>query len=248
MIEAASDWIGEDARAQRPRQALPTSPAMQRAVVEEQYNPWQGWPAQSGAGQQMGVAYPQPVMYPQAYPQMYPQAVPVQQPYVQASQYMMPAPAPAPQQQKQAPRVAMPTPRSVPSTPPYQKPVRKAHTAAPPPSERSEPRAAPAKPRAPKHVHRVRETNYVHIVDAYPPIVQEPINAKKAAAKAAAKSARPPSPARSSTSTESAEEVPRTSIPQAAPRFDATAFQLPLWGGPANVPRQGNGNGNEQAR
>jgi hypothetical protein len=63
----------------------------------------------------------------------------------------------------------------------------------------------------PKESSRVRKTDYIHIVDDYPPIVKE-----------AMKKAAPPSP--SSTSTEQVEEVPRTSIPQATPRFTGTSF------------------------
>lgn len=233
MIETLEEWGGE---VPRQRQALPESMPMQRAVGDEQYNPWQGW-----QGQQMGVAYPQSVMYPHAYSQMYPQ--PVQQPYVQASPFERPAPAP----QHQASRPTKPTHGSKSSASTHHKPARKAYTA-PPPSERSEPRAPPPKPKAPKPSHRVRETDYIPIVDEFPPIIQEKIKAEKAAAKATARRARSPSPSSSSTSTESVEEVPRTSIPQASPRLGNPAFQMPrypTWDGTGQYPKHG---GNDQAR
>jgi hypothetical protein len=208
------------------RQVLPAAapaPVVQRPMLEEQYTPWQGWQGPANSGQQhMGIAYPQPAMYPQAYPQMYPQ--PFQQPYTQPAPLMMPAPQHPPRH----------IPDSVSSNPTYAKP-RKAHTA---PSERSQPRAAPAKQ---KRVNRVRETDYIHLVAEYPPIVKESIRAKKAAAPRA-----PPSPS-SSDSTEPAEEVPRASIPQGTPR---AAFQYPQypagWDAPGNHPRQWEGN--DQAR
>jgi hypothetical protein len=117
-----------------------------------------------------------------AYAQMYPQGFP--------QVYAMPPPVP----QKQA----------MPSKQTYQKSSRKANV------ERPEKKAATN--HVPKDSSRVRKTDYIHIVDDYPPIVKEAM--KKAAA--------PASP--SSTSTEQVEEVPRTSIPQATPRFTGPSF------------------------
>lgn len=233
MIEAGTEWSGneEQVRMQRPRQMLPASPAMQRAGTVEGYNQWQGWQGQANAGQQMGVAFPQAAVHPQAYPQVYPQTF--QQPYPQASPFTMPAPV----QRQQPQHVAMPTPGSVTSVPAYRKPTRRAYTA---PSERSQQTVPQTKPKAPRQVHKVRETDYIHIVDEFPSIVQEEIRRKQKAEQKAARKARSPSPSSSSTSSGPVEEVPRTSIPQGTQRFaDAVPFQFPhTFNAPTSYPRQ----------
>jgi hypothetical protein len=220
MIEADAEWNGngQGHQMQRPRQTLPMSPAMQTPGVGE-YGPWPSqWQWQ---GQMPGAQqFAQPAMHPQAFPQMYPQA------FQQA--YGMP--------QKQA----MPDSSYTSSVPPYQKSSRKVQ------AQRSDKEATTSK-QVPKDSSRVRKTDYIHIVDDYPPIVKEAI--KKAAPKP------PPSPTSltgSSASTEPAEEVPRTSIPQATPRFGGPplfpflsnptpVFDTPQWNGNEGRP-------NKQAR
>ncbi|KAF2821310.1 hypothetical protein CC86DRAFT_411008 [Ophiobolus disseminans] len=254
MIEAGTEW-SDEGMVQRPRQVLPASPMIRGGGMEEQYNPWQDWQGQNGGAQQMGIGYPQGgaqqmgIAYPQApvfphvHAQMHPQMC--QQPFPQAQQFMMPVPVP----QQQDPCVAMPIPASVSSMPTYHKP-HKAYTAL---FEQSQ-RAAQPKPKAKaKRVHKVQETDFIHFVDDYPPIIKESLKKKAAQQPTSGTSSS------SSTSTEPAEEVPRTSIPQGTPRFaEPAAFQFPqypvTWNAPTSYPRQwdanagGGGRANEQAR
>ncbi|KAF1917357.1 hypothetical protein BDU57DRAFT_537049 [Ampelomyces quisqualis] len=225
VIEADTEWNGIGREVQRARHALPAaSPSMMQSA--DVYNPWLGWQGQMPGVQQFAQPATYPAMYPQAYQQYVPRAAPIA---------MQP---PIVQQQ------AMPTPSSLSSMPSYQKHPRRAHT------ERSE---APSKSKhAPKEGPRVRKTDYIHIVDDYPPIVKEAI--KKAAPPRHSTSAS----STSSTSTEPAEEVPRKTIPQVTPRFaEPPPFPFPqyphlaprAWDPPAAYPQQfGFSGATEQAR
>jgi hypothetical protein len=209
---------------------------MQSAVGREVYNPWMGWQGQMPGVQQ----YAQPAIYPAMYPQTYQQAyVPQVAPVVMQQPVFQQQAMPLPVVQQQA----MPMPSSVSSPPPHRKPARKAR------SEQPEPLSKPK--RVAKEGPKVRKTDYIHIVDDYPPIVKEAIK----------KAAWPPKPAStsstSSTSTEPAEEVPRTTIPQAAPRFtEPPAFQFPqfpdltsrAWEPLAGYPQFGVGGETKQPR
>jgi hypothetical protein len=217
-----AEWNGHG-RVQQPRAALPTSSPAQRHGMEEQYNPWAARQCQAPGGQQIGIRYPQPAMYPQMYPQA----------NLHTSPFMMP--------QQQTPRMAMPVPESmVSSRSTHHKRERKEYAERP--LER-QPKAAQTKPKpAARGAPKVRQTDYVHIVDEYPPIVQERI--KKNAPPSSSSSSS------SSSSTEPPEEVHRTSIPQAAPRFvNPTPFQFPsypypatrAWEAPISYPRQWTG-------
>jgi hypothetical protein len=198
-----AEWSGYG-RVRQPRAALPTPSPTQRRGMEEQYNPWAAWQCQAPGGQQMGMAYPQPAMYPQA--------------NLHTSPFMMPS-------------------RSN-----HQKRERKEYAER---SQERQPKAAQTKPKpTTKGAPKVRQTDYVHVVDEYPPIVQERI--KKNAPPSSSSS----SSSSSSTSTEPPEEVHRTSIPQAASRFvNPTPFQFPsypypatrAWEAPTSYPRQWTG-------
>jgi hypothetical protein len=229
-----TEWNGHG-RMQQPRAALSASSPAQRQGIEEQYNPWAAWQSQAPGGQQMGMSYPQPAIYPHMYPQANPQM----------SLFMMP--------QQQAPQMAMPVPESMMSSKStHHKRERKEYTERP---EERQPKAAQTKPKSStRGAPKVRQTDYVHIVDEYPPIVQERI--KKNAPPSSSSS----SSSSSSTSTEPPEEVYRTSIPQAAPRFvNPTRFQFPsypyqatrTWEAPISYPRQwtgGQGTGGGEGR
>jgi hypothetical protein len=201
VIEADTEWVGigqEQESMRRPMRALP-SPSMQNPGAAEQYYPWQ---SQMLGGQQTDMAHAHPAMYPQAYPQMCMPTFP--QPYAQGGPQALPYTMP----QQQTAHMAIPTLSSVSSMPPDQKSHRKART---------EPSESHTKSRhATREGSRVRRTDYIHIVtdqDDLPPIVKEAIEKGKREALSASSSSG------SSMSSEPAEEVPRTSIPQATPRF-----------------------------
>ncbi|OAK97235.1 hypothetical protein IQ06DRAFT_42083 [Phaeosphaeriaceae sp. SRC1lsM3a] len=184
------------------RQALPAAPAMQSTGITEHYNAWQ-WSSPR--------QYTKAATYPQPYPQAF--QLPHMKGGPQMESYAPPAPSPL--------HPAIPVPSSALSMPPYQKPPRKA------PMERSEAKSRSKPRQAPNDSNRVRTTNYIHIVDEYPPLVKEAIR----------KAAMPPAPAPSmlsssisNASTESIEELPRVSIPQAIPRpTDASPFAFPQY-------------------
>lgn len=235
MIKADTEWnaIGcEREQVQRARQALP-SPSMQSRALEQQYNPWQGQvQGQMPGAQQMNMGYQQQALYPQTYSQTYQQTF--QQPW---PHNVTPFTTPAPMPQQHTTHTAIPVPWSISSVPAYQKPPRKAFT------ERSESQAKP-KP-VPKERPRVRRDDFIHCVDDYPDIIKDSM--QKAATKASSSS----SSSSSSTSTESAEEVPRKTIPQAATRFAQPQpfhfpqnpyLTAPTWDAPTSHPRQWNDN------
>jgi hypothetical protein len=201
MMEVDTEWdgIGQNHESmRRPMRALPST-SMQNPVAPEQYDPWQG---QTLGGQQMGMSYSQPAMFPQAYPQMYMPTFP--QPYAQGGPQALPYTVP-PQQMA---HMAMPALSAVSSMPTYQKTPHKARTERPEPQTKSR--------HATQDRSRVRRTDYIHIIsdpEDLPPIVKEAI--EKSARKVPSTS----SSSDSSTSTEPAEEVPRTQIPQATPHF-----------------------------
>lgn len=241
-IEADTEWnmigaregrlrAGEE-RLQRPRPALPAAPAVQSPGVNEHYNPWQAANSQQ---------YAQPAMYQQVYFQV------PQQPYTQGvpplESYPMPAPLPSYQAQLAS--------SSATSMPPFQKPPRKSRI------ERLEPSSRSRSRQVWKDGNRVRTTDFIHIVDDYPPIVKEAI--RKAAQNKEPVLSSAMSSTDSSTSTEPVEQVPRVSIPRAVPRFaEPSPFPLPqypdptarVWGVPTMYPSQWNHNGGpvEQAR
>jgi hypothetical protein len=212
MIEADTEYDGigqEQERMRRPMRALPMSSSMQSQGAGQKYDPWQ---AQMQGGQQMGMAYNQPAMYPQAYTHMFMPTFP--QPYAQGGPQSMPYAMP----QQQTAHRPMPTLSSISSVPVYKKTPRKART------ERLEPQTKSR--HLSREVPRVHRTDYIHIVsdpDDLPPIVGEAME------KAKKEAPTPSSSSGSSTSAESAEEeVPRTSIPQAPTRFtEPQPFQFP---------------------
>jgi hypothetical protein len=221
VLGADTEWnvIGRE-QIQRLGYSLPTSPSVQRRGEEEQYGPWQGWRAQANSGQQM---------YPQAYPQLphvFPQTA-LQHPYTQDGRLTSPFTMLA----------ARPVLSSMPRAPNYQKPPRKAYTVRSQLQVKSQP--------ARKDNLRTRKTDYIHIVDDYPPIVKEAIM------KAASQPPTSSSSSGSTISTEPAEEVHRKTIPQATPQFaDTLPLQFPQSSQPTNqtkvfptsYPRQWNGN------
>jgi hypothetical protein len=227
IFEADTEYnaIGQESNpGQRSRPALPSSSSVQSPGGEQQYNPWQG---QLPGAQQLKLAYRQPAMYPQTYQQPFQQSWPQH-----VTSFTMPAPMP----QQQTVYVPVPVPSAVSSMPAYRKPLRKAYT------ERSD---SQADRKASKEGSRARRTDYIHIVDDYPPIVKERM--KKAAPTQVSSS----SPSSSSTSTSSAEDVPRASIPRTARHFtEAQALQFPqhphlttrIWDAPTSHPRQWTGN------
>jgi hypothetical protein len=225
MIEADTEWEGigqEQEQMRRQMRALPMASSMSMA---QQYDPWRG-------GRQMGMAYSQPGMYPQACPQMGMPSFP--QPYAQGGPQALPFVTP----RQQTAHRAMHTTSSVSSVLAHKKAPRQARTEQPESQTRS------------RHVSRdgprVRTMNFIHIVggpDDLPPIVKEAVEKAKATAPSDSSSSS------DSTSTE-VEEVPRTWIPQAAPRFtEPQPFQVPqypdlttqVWNAPGFYPQQWNG-------
>jgi hypothetical protein len=230
MIEANTEWEGigqEQEHIRRQMRALPMASSMSAA---QQYDPWQG---SAQDGQQMGMAYSQPAIYPQAYPQMGMPTFP--QPYAQGGPHAWPFTTP----RQQAAHRAMHTTPSVSSVLAHKEVPRKARTEQPESQTR------------PRHISRdgprVRTMNFIHIVggpDDLPPIVKEAVEKAKGTAPSDSSSS-----SDSSTSTE-VEEVPRTSIPQAASRFtEPQPFQVPqypdlttqVWNAPGFYPQQWNG-------
>jgi hypothetical protein len=230
IIEADTEWEGigqEQEQMRRQMRALPMAPSMS---TTQQYDPWQG---QMQGGQQMGLAYRQPAMSPQAYPQIYMATFP--QPHAQGGPQALPFTMP----RQQRVHRAMPTTSSVSSAPAHKKAPRKART------ERSESQTSSR--RVSRHGPRVRTLNFIHIVptsDDFPPIVKEGIEKTKRTAPSDSSSS-----SDSNTSTE-VEEVPRPSIPQATPRFtEPQQFPAPqypyltnqMWNAPGFYPQQWNG-------
>jgi hypothetical protein len=233
MIEVDTEWnaIGSEGGQlrgggreglQRVRPALPAASTVQDPGVTEHYNPWQPLSPRQ---------YTQTVMYPHTYPQM------PGQPYTKGAppleSYAMPAPLPSYQ--------AQPVPSLASSMPAYQKSARNARTQRPEVKSRSRLRQVP------KDGTRVRTTDYIHIVDDYPPIVKEAI--RKAAQNQEPVLSSAMSSTESSTSTEPVEEVPRVSLPRAVPRFaDSSPFPSPqhphlatqAWIAPMTYPPQWN--------
>ncbi|KAH7067801.1 hypothetical protein FB567DRAFT_615880 [Paraphoma chrysanthemicola] len=218
----------EEIGMQKTRRALPTTGYSQGRDGQEQYNPWHGYQGNGQAVPQMGAAYPPPTGYPSPYPQTYQQA------YPQAAQVTSPFVMPAVHQRQpqQAPALATeyPAAESV-SSRPYAKHTRKTSTAR---SMQSQP-VSTAKPRPTRRREtREHKVDYIHIVDKYPSIVQKSLKREH--------SISPLPSASSSSSSDSAEEVPRTSIPEAKPRLEMPfqAPQFPPWGmsAPTNFPLQ----------
>jgi hypothetical protein len=222
MIETDTEWDAfRPEMMKRPRQPLPAVSQVMQSPRGQEQ--YNPWQAWQvqNVGQQM---YPQVFQqYPQ-YPQAFPQnthSQPYQQDARLTSPFMMPAPKTVGS--------------SASSAPAYYKPPRKAA------SERPEP---PRKPAQEKE-HRVHREDFIHIVDEYPPLVKEAIT------KAAPPPPSSPTQSDSSTSTESAEEVVRSSIPQAPPRFVNPTFPYPQYAPltdharhvPTSYPRRWNGTG-----
>lgn len=217
---------------QSPRPALPPAPTVQSPGVTEHYNPWQTSSPQMNA---------QPAINPQAYTQM------PQQPYPRGAPQFEPHPMLAPLPSYQA----RPVSSSAGSVPTYHKPSRQSRTERPKTSPRSRSRQVL------RDGTRVRTTDFIHIVDDYPPIVKEAI--RKAAEKQEPVLSSALSSTDSSTSTEPIEEVPRASIPRATPRF-ANPSPFPFtrfperaaqaWNMPSTFPPQWNHDGGpvEQVR
>ncbi|KAF1847464.1 uncharacterized protein K460DRAFT_58686 [Cucurbitaria berberidis CBS 394.84] len=96
----------------------------------------------------------------------------------------------------------------------------------------------PARPKPPPRYRcSVNEVDYIHICDEYPQIVLEALNKAEA----------PPSSSSSSATSSTTQEVPRPSIPRAAPRAaDNAVFEFPqyphlatrAWNAPTSYPRQ----------